>query len=502
MNGAKKGYEYTRYYNSLLGLDLTEVPSASASMRMSNIENMYRDYYGNDGTALETVPGFRRLFRFTFEGEGRRINAIRHYTPKGADEEFLVIHAGRSLYRVPLAKRDEEAPELIPIISYSGEFEIREDNPLANKKSHMFEEDGRLFILDGEDYFCLDGASLKKVSDIAYIPTTFSDGEAYEQRNLLTDRFRVVYNLQNSIDSLLRYEKGSRDLVYRITGDSTCTVEGLASVQTNIYIPARTEINGRSYEVEGISPYAFKDNDSLSEVKIAEGVKTVGRFAFYNCVALKKVSLPNSLKKLEIGAFMNTPILNSIVMGSSLSSIHASCFYGSGLSKVYFTSSEDEWNAIEKNASDTVLSKVTLIYRHHEKSGSFIFYLNERCREINEILLGDEALTTNGKEISYAPLYENDYIYAILINTPDVNLLFSRRLEVLGRGDSQQNGNIEHADILRTPIDLAKNAYGIISECRMTAAFDGRVFFSGNPKFPSTVFYSSRGKEGFNLPEY
>ena len=498
MATAKRSYEYTRYYNSLLGLDLTERPSASSSMRMSSMENMYRDYYGNDGSAIETVPGFRKLFTFTFEDAGRRINAIHHFTPKGADKELLVVHAGRSLYKVPLKERDESVPELVPLTYYIDGHEIKEENPLANRKSHMFEDNGRLFILDGEDYFCLEGDSLRRVRDIAYIPTIFSDGEAYEQRNMLTDQFRIVYNLQNNIDSLLRYESGSTDLVYRITGESTCSVEGLVAAQTNIYIPSRAEIDGRSYEVEGISNYAFKDNPYLTEVKIGEGVKTVGQFSFYNCPALKTVILPNSIEKLGIGAFMSCTSLNSIVIGSSLSSIHASCFYGSGLSRVYFTSSEDEWKKIEKNSDDTVLSKVSIVFQYHEKSGSFIFYLNEKCQEISETSLNGAILTTDGKDISYTPLYEGDYIYAILINTTDVNLLFSRKLIILGRGYSHDGDKNEHALIP----DLSENSYGIISECRMTCAFDGRIFFSGNPKFPSTVFYSSRGDEGYNLPEY
>ena len=502
MASVKTNYEYTRYYNSLLGLDLSEKPSASSSMRMSNMENMYRDYYGNDGTAIETVPGFRRLFSFSLEGTRRKINAIHHYTPKGESREILVIHAGRSLYRVPLEERDVALPELVPLLCYENTLEVREENPLANRKSHMFEDNGRLFILDGEDYFCLDGDSLRRVRDIAYIPTTFSDGAPYEQRNMLTNGFRIVYNLQNNVDTLLRYERGSRELVYRITGESTCAVEGVASEQTNIYIPSRAEIDGKSYEVESVSPYAFMGNSTLSEIKIGEGVKKVGMFAFYNCTSLIKVTLPNSLEKIEIGAFMNTSSLQSIVIGSSLTTIHTSCFYGSGLSTVYFTSSKDEWSKIEKSSSDTVLSKVSVIYQHHEKGGSFIFYLNEKCRKINGVLLGNDTLTADGKGISYTALYEGDYIHAILINAPDVNLLFSRKLIISGEGDAPKNTKSEYADIFSAYPDFSKDAYGIISECSMSCAFDGRTFFSGNPKFPSTVFYSSRGNEGFNLPEY
>lgn len=44
--------------------------------------------------------------------------------------------------------------------------------------------------------------------------------------------------------------------------------------------------------------------------------------------------------------------------------------------------------------------------------------------------------------------------------------------------------------------------YEAINGCTLAAQYDGRIFFSGNPKLPNTVFFTARDSTGYNNPTY
>lgn len=50
--------------------------------------------------------------------------------------------------------------------------------------------------------------------------------------------------------------------------------------------------------------------------------------------------------------------------------------------------------------------------------------------------------------------------------------------------------------------DEEENIYELITACAVIAVFDGRVFFSGNPKYPNHVFYCERNNTGYADPTY
>ena len=70
-------------------------------------------------------------------------------------------------------------------------------------KSTSFIFNNRLYILDGKNYLVYDGLTVKAVKDNAYIPTTYINiipagenadiGKEYEQRNILTPKFRHTF---------------------------------------------------------------------------------------------------------------------------------------------------------------------------------------------------------------------------------------------------------------------------------------------------------------------
>ena len=76
-----------------------------------------------------------------------------------------------------------------------------------------------------------------------------------------------------------------------------------------------------------IDDYTFTDCKSLISITIPHRVTLIGEGVFYDCSALKSITIPNSVKKIQNQAFYNC----------------------SNLENIYYNSSEQEWNQIEKS---------------------------------------------------------------------------------------------------------------------------------------------------------
>lgn len=74
---------------------------------------------------------------------------------------------------------------------------------MADHKSESFSFNNNLYILDGTNFLVLNGANVRSIEEDAYVPTIYINGIAsgvnatigkeYEQRNMLTPKFRQTY---------------------------------------------------------------------------------------------------------------------------------------------------------------------------------------------------------------------------------------------------------------------------------------------------------------------
>ena len=94
--------------------------------------------------------------------------------------------------------------------------------------------------------------------------------------------------------------------------------------------------NVNGYEVVGITDSAFAGKEKLREVKIEEGIKSIGRYAFANCIELDEIYLPNSLDSISACSFKNCKKLKQIILPNSLVYIGDSAFYDTELEKISF----------------------------------------------------------------------------------------------------------------------------------------------------------------------
>ncbi len=489
----KKG-TYIRSLSNFGGLDLTGIPG-DATPRFSRLDNMWRDYHAGEGEIVESFPGYRALT--TLSGA---VHGIWLWQNTAGTQ--LVIHAGHNLYCTPFAGTDSTTLPATPALVTGG------NATLADTRSEALSFGDSLYILDGTHYFALtytDGtASLGEVKNL-YIPITYSDGVAYEQQNLLSE---YVFN-RYRIGDPAAYTYGSYGLKYNIlsTEEGTCEVAGYATPTTEavLYIPAHTVIGGKNYRVTRIAWKAFTQKSHLREVYISEGVEEVGIGAFGFCSALERVYLPDSILCIRRSAFMNCKNLSYLFFGRNLQQIEADILLNTPLTTLAYHGDSIGYDAIVKheyNADLPASSEVTYVSDYPVQVARFPFF---------EPITHIESITLDGVDVPQtagAPHYVVDYmddgkIGGVVLHTDHTYNLTGKELMVRLRLDPLSRGTVSgETDFAAASLGYDGLTYAAMAQCTRMAIYDGRVFFTGNPALPTTVFYTARDLTGKQNPAY
>lgn len=159
----------TRIYAKLAGVDFASLPSKVDNTRSPDALNVYKDYTSTAGQAIQTRPGFVK--RGSVDETIYGIHRL---------QDTVLIHHGTSLSlwaNFPSSFTDENLTQL-----YSN---------MNQAYSTSFVFDGKLYILDGNNYLVYDSNSVNEV--VGYVPTTRinsdpdgGNGEVYQSVNLLS----------------------------------------------------------------------------------------------------------------------------------------------------------------------------------------------------------------------------------------------------------------------------------------------------------------------------
>ena len=193
---------------------------------------------------------------------------------------------------------------------------------------------------------------------------------------------------------------------YKVS-NGQATITGIASSYFgDLIIPAT--LGG--YPVTAIGNTAFWRCDSLTSVKIPEGVTSIGAFAFSGCKALTLVSIPASVKEIGEGAFeevlpttlvapflpsgMPTAKLRKLALATSATAIEARAFEGcSTLERVEIPASVTE---IGEGAFRGCAGLKEVVFAEGLKTvGDEAFW---GCSAVEEMVL-PASLTTLGKRV-------------------------------------------------------------------------------------------------------
>jgi hypothetical protein len=484
---------YQRLLENFGGLDCTGDTYGVANNRFVRMDNLWRDYRAGEGNAIETFPGYRCLTRFS-----EAIHGVFYW--RCTRGSYLVVHTGRDLRVIEFSETDGTALTKEPSTVTGG------TGVMSEQASTAFSWMEALDLLDGAHYFVLkstDGAfTLSEVRDL-YIPVTYSDGEAYEQRNMLSDRAVTRYRV--GLPASFSY--ATPKLRYTVLDPVTCTCEvsGIErpSEEKEIYIPAYTQIGSKTYTVTRIGWKAFSQINTIEELYVSEGVESIATAAFDCCRGLKTVALPDSLREIGAIAFNKCP-LEKIILGNCLTDIARGNFTGSTPTIVYHGSSDDFAERVtvsEENNAGFSTSHFTYADNYPLQVTSFTLY--DPVKSIRQIRLEGEVVTGEDGSIRAYPIKGETYIEGVLLRCEDGQDVTDKVLEVECELDPAAFTAVEgQTDFAAANPGYDGTAITALARCTVAAVYDGRVFLSGNPAFPNTVFYTSRDLTGQINPAY
>lgn len=244
--------EYAASYTDMRGVDFTSDPSEVSPQRFAYLKNMYKNYRSENGTAIETIPGYRKIHDFYTENRTLH-GAFSDFQEDGS--LILYLHLDTSLYG--LAD--------VTGVEYKGDYRVVGDDTngkfilkgedfgngtgVGTSSSTFFKVGKYVYFINGEDMirahydesarsFTFELIKYGAV-DKAYIPTTYkavppsgyiqdsekSYGYEYEQRNLLSDYFYVEFLVQQNEDGKVITEF--------VSPEKFESIEGIIGIEKN-----------------------------------------------------------------------------------------------------------------------------------------------------------------------------------------------------------------------------------------------------------------------------
>ncbi len=457
---------------------------SGAGGRPVEARNLYRDYAIPGEPAWRTVPGFR--LHATFSG---KINGIFPY-------EDGVVNYGESVGRRWLV---HAGTELWLVRADDGTKRRFLTAALADHESRGVFFDGWFYLLDGTDFTRVReipqpnaDATLFAETVGGYVPTCILNGEAYEPANLLSDVYRIAADLSDPGGTC---ESGFRFGRTNTKGEAILVSASNAS--GDVYLPETVRLDGETLRLTAIGKHAFDGNLTVTSVVCPDGITRIEASAFRDCTALTAFSGGEELVRIGLNAFRGCTSLTTLVLPGTLKLVQSYAFYGcSALSTLHYGGADFSGEVVTSILGNSPLTSLTPI-NGSEGAGEFgdayTLTLDAPADAVTGVALDGVALGTSTGDPVYSVAYESGKAVSVTVKTNDRRKLRGGRLTVTVSSPARRPGG----ESVREAIPGYTGAIAdMIRGCRLLAVYDGRLFLSGNPALPDTVFYSCRSAAG------
>ncbi len=162
--------------------------------------------------------------------------------------------------------------------------------------------------------------------------------------------------------------EGTEGLKYELSEDGTYYIMTDASECTEPDVIVGNWYDGKP--VKAIGDMAFKFQEELNSVTVAEGVTEYGECWLDNGTATRVV-LPDGVKSMGTAAFLICFNLKEVVIGTGLETIEVDTFEKAGDNyndpkefTIYFRGTEAEWNEVEVAANNDLLEECTIVFNY------------------------------------------------------------------------------------------------------------------------------------------
>lgn len=565
-NSVRSRNEYNRYYGSFAGLDASSDALSVSGQRLPYCVNMWKDYRSELGTALSTVPGYRLLARlgsgkvngifgakfggveyivahvgsslYAFKKSDRDLlsdsSLIAHVSDSLADAHSVALMYGKSLYILDsesfwkltlkdgsfsLINLSDEAS--VPVITFNGE-EYMQRNVLTSRYIERFEST----------------ATLKEKLEYRNVYRIYDTANHYVEVTDVGVHGETVYVPGKvTIDGI---EYTVKRVAYW----------GLSGIKAKklILAPEIEEIVGDPSSVGTIQSFFL-------ETIVMPGVKTMGDGAFGGCPFLKNVWISAALTSMTSSAFhsVTSAALSNygtiyfcgtadeysalpvdwpkaaIYYNCKYSEIAAGDSYDTELEYSTYTSVyqfpeyctasaaamvASTWtvqgvergslsvlkftdgNANNRYVAITVHEDGYAIGRDEEGPWVYSISLADGCQSVDRCLADGVDITS-----SCTPVYNNESGYVTSV-TLSLEKYFAGTIDVYCTASSSYLDSLDRYKDFRRYTEYDGSMLDAICKSTVITAYDGRVFLTGNPELPNTVFYCERNADGAIDPSY
>lgn len=405
-NLIRTDFEYNYTLDSFKGVDFSSFDGRCDDEHFAYLVNLYKDKEKENGAALESVPGYRKVKKGYLYG-GEIYGLYEHaFLIDGKRETYILVHKGEYLYSFSHKRRDIEET-LLPIAS------------LSPVDSSGFAFGGDFYLLDGEKILRLktpfEAVALGDgEGEEAYIPLVEKNGKPYEARNMLSGFFDLERSVEP--DALADDWQGLFFRLCTIGSVRGLEVYGMEAGRRVVAVPETVWFDGETLPVLAVAPEAFRGRDIVTAV-FSPSVKLIGAGAFSECTSLKRVLIYGT-PEIRSEAFGGCSSLESLAVQNVLMTVDETAFTGcDGKMHIFLTDAEQKgW--LSRFASNAVFYHDTLFFFCEKGESLFIPCASGNYQTLETIYGGECRALGNFK--SYAD---------VAISVQSVNMYFTATAE-------------------------------------------------------------------------
>lgn len=127
---------------------------------------------------------------------------------------------------------------------------------------------------------------------------------------------RIVDAIKNTNTATFTIDGVTYTIVRK--SDGTFVIQFAETQKDNIVISNYYKFGECIINISELADGAFKNNSSIKNVVISNGLTTIGNYAFYNCKNLESIVIPNTVLKIGKYAFAKCPKLKKVTMSKNV----------------------------------------------------------------------------------------------------------------------------------------------------------------------------------------
>ena len=472
--------QYNRYLGAggFRGVDVSDDPSKINETRFANATNMWKDYENESGISVETIPGYRKL-----KATGGKINGIFRFVYNAGENEtkYVLVHCGTNLrmYTWDNFMNEKNDSYIAVTKPYGVTITDNKSNAFQYRNRFFFLRDGYWEIIrtekEGVVSFSLQSASVN-----GYIPKTFIDGKEYEQGNAFSEK---VINEYNDIASLKTSEESPS---YKFPLYNYVKETPLSSGECKI------SLGEGAWYYDDATWYKEIPRNKFCIVRITADAISELKFNFLY------INKPTSLD----------PTAKYKAFGASPIELTGNTKYTIIFSMDTVPSDKDTTFSIEAALTISDVEVSTVDFDVTQDLGTSI------KEQLNISWIGDEGRASDGTETG---LFISPEVPSITnrVSIPALGIVYIVKAgDTLTRTELPSDYSLSIKYIAKS---VSFNSVGeytpfsgshdvsmadAINSCTLFDIFDDRIFLTGNPQLPNTIFYANRDNTGYVNPSY